>query len=67
MTFFTDNLFERMMVRRPHVRREENPPAPSIANPCNGCTHKKGPCCSTTCYRDLIILPKKKEAEKCDL
>lgn len=67
MTFFTDSPYERMMVQKPQVRREAPPPAKPKGGACSGCTYKTDTCCSATCYRDLIVRPKKKEAEKCDL
>lgn len=64
MTYFTDSPFERMMIQKPHVRREGKPPVPPKGN---DRAAKNGACRSVVCYRDLIILPKKKEAEQCDL
>ena len=59
MTFFTDSSFERMMVQKPRYRREERPPAPSKGRP-----RRDHP---APCYRDLIIMPKRKENRKCGL
>ncbi|MFT9076758.1 hypothetical protein [Ethanoligenens sp.] len=53
MTFFTDSLFERMMVQKPRYRREERPPVPPKGRPEQ--SHDR--------YRDLIITPKRKEIE----
>ena len=66
MTFFTDSPFERMMVQKPKYRWEEQPPAPPKDHRCYGCSYY-GSGCAGTCYRDLIITPKRKEKEKCDL
>jgi len=66
MTFFTDSPFERMMVQKPQYRREERPPAPPKDHRCYGCSYY-GSGCAGTCYRDLIITPKRKEKEQCDL
>ena len=67
MSFFTDSPYERMMVQKPKQRREAEPPAEPKKHRCRGCNYRRDGCCSGTCYRDLIITPKKKEAEKCDL
>lgn len=66
MTFFTDSPFERMMVQKPKYGREEQPPAPPKDHRRYGCSYY-GSGCAGTCYRDLIITPKRKEKEKCDL
>lgn len=63
MTFFTDSPFERMMVQKQKYGREEQPPAPPKEHRCYGCSYY-GTCCAGTCYRDLIITPLKKEAER---
>jgi len=66
--YFTDSHYEKMMMQTPKQRREEQPPAAlHPSHPCYGCDRYKGGRCAGPCYRDLIITPKKKEAEKCDL
>jgi hypothetical protein len=66
--YFTNSPYERMMMQRPKERREETPPAAlPPSHPCFGCDRYKNGCCAGPCYRDLIITPKRKEAEKCDL
>lgn len=68
MRCFTDSPYEKMMMQKPKQRREETPPAAlPPGHPCHGCDRYKGGRCAGPCYRDLIITPKKKEAEKCDL
>jgi len=67
MRYFTDSPFERLMMQKPRERRERQPPAPpSRGHPCRGCHYYDGACVGP-CYRDLIITPKRKEAEQCDL
>lgn len=66
MTFFTDSPFERMMTQKPRQGREETPPSLPKDHRCYGCSNY-GACCTGTCHRDIIIKPKRKEKEKCDL
>jgi hypothetical protein len=57
-----------MMMQRPKERREEKPPAAlAPGHPCFGCDRYKKGCCAGPWYRDLIITPKRKDVEKCDL
>lgn len=66
MRYFTDSPYERMMMERRKEQLEEQPPVPPLVYPCHGCDRNKNGC-SGLCYRDLIITPKRKETEQCDL
>ena len=60
MRYFTDSVYEKMMMQRPRQRREKQLPASPNGDSCIGCQrYKKG--CSGPCYRELIT--KKKEAD----
>lgn len=51
MAYFTDSLYERMMMQRPRYRQENEIPALKKKNVSNGIDDKLK-------YRKLIIIPK---------
>lgn len=65
MRYFTDNPLERMMMQRPKGPKPDSAPQPPPGY--RGCSHNNGADCAGRCYRELIITPKRKGAEKCDL
>ncbi|MDD3393427.1 MAG: hypothetical protein PHG19_02130 [Anaerotignum sp.] len=56
MTYFTDSIYEKMMVQKPKYRQEEQPPAPRKQKRKSDDKDKK--------YRELIIVPKERSVEK---
>ena len=68
MRYFTNSPYERMMMQVPRKRREEQPPAVLLPDHhrCFGCASYMNGCVGVCC-RELIITPKRKESEKCDL
>lgn len=67
MRYFTDSPLERLMMQKPRERRERRPPAPPPrGHPCQDRHYYNGACIGP-CYRNLIITPKERKVEKCDL
>lgn len=53
MTYFIDNVFERMMMQKPKYGREKQPPAHKNTSPKRADKQKK--------YREFIVTPKEKQ------
>lgn len=56
MTYFTDSVFERMMMQKPKYGREKQSPAHKNTSPQKADKQKP--------YRELIITPKERKAEQ---
>ena len=56
MTYFTDSIYEKMMVQKPKYRQEKQTSAPKIQKQKSDDKDKK--------YRGLIIIPKERCVEK---
>lgn len=56
MTYFTDSVYERMMVQKPKYGREKQPPAHKNTSLKKADKQKQ--------YRELIITPKERKAEQ---
>ncbi len=56
MTYFTDSIYEKMMMQKPKYRQEKQTSTPQIQKQKLDDKDKK--------HRELIIIPKKRSVEK---
>ena len=56
MTYFTDSIYEKMMMQKPKYRQEKQTSPPKIQKQKSDDKDKK--------YRELIIVPKERSVEK---
>lgn len=56
MTYFTDSVYEKMMMQKPRYGREKQSPAPIDKD-----RNKDD---KSRCYRELIIIPKERSVKE---